>query len=88
MVSVLDPAVLLTVAWLVVLFVAVWRYRWGDLPPTRALLVVAAGLLWLAYSLTQLAALLTPPYDDFLVAVSGLTLLVGLSLGWRWWRTR
>ena len=88
MVSVLDPVVLLTAAWLVVLFAAAFRYRWGSLPPTRALLVVASALVWLAYSLTQFSAFLAPPYDDVLVAVAGVVLLAGGTLFVRWWRRR
>jgi len=88
MVSVLEPAVLLTLAWVLALFVVGWRYRMGSLPPTRALVVVAAALMWLAYSLTQLADFLASPYDDVLVAVATVLLLSGASLFWRWWRTR
>ncbi len=88
MVAVTEPAVLLTVAWLLVLFGVAWRYRFGSLPPTRALLLVTAALLWLAYSLFQLAELLSPPYDDALNVASVALLFVGLWLGWRWWRVR
>ena len=88
MVSVLDPAVLLTLAWLVVLFAAGFRYQWGSLPPTRTLVVVSAALFWLAFSLTQLSTFLAPPYDDGLLAVAGLLLLAGAHSFVRWWRRR
>jgi asparagine N-glycosylation enzyme membrane subunit Stt3 len=88
MVSVFDPAVLLTLAWLVVLFAAGFRYRWGSLPPARALVVVSAALFWLAFSLTQVSAFLAAPYDDVLVAVAALLLLGGAALFARWWRRR
>lgn len=88
MVAVTDPAGLLTVAWLLVLFGVAWRYRFGSLPPTRALLLVAAALLWLAYSLLRLGELLSPPYGDVLGVAGGVLLFVGLWLGWRWWRAR
>jgi|GEM_PF-1529266 len=86
MVSVLDPAVLLTLAWVVVLFAAGFRYRWGALPPARALVVFSAALCWLAYSLTQLSAFFAAPYDDVLVAIAGVLLLVGAALFVQWWR--
>ncbi|CQH60888.1 uncharacterized protein HHUB_3318 [Halobacterium hubeiense] len=88
MVSVTDPAVLLTLAWLLVLFATAWRYRFGSLPPLRTLALTAVGLLWLAYSLLQLGDLLSPPYDDVLNVVALLLFLAGLSVGWRWWRAR
>jgi hypothetical protein len=88
MVSVPDPAVLLTLAWLVALFATGFRYQWGSLPPARALVVVSAGLLWLAYSLLRLSSLVAPPYDDALGATSVLLLLAGLWLFSRWWRRR
>ncbi|MGB9964724.1 hypothetical protein [Halobacterium hubeiense] len=88
MVAVTDPAVLLTVAWLLVLFATAWRYQFGSLPPLRAFALVAVALLWLAYSLLQLGDLLSPPYDDVVNVVAVLLFLAGLSLGWRWWRAR
>ncbi|NIB99790.1 hypothetical protein [Halobacterium sp. R2-5] len=88
MVAVTEPAVVLTIAWLLVLFVVAWRYRFGSLPSARAFVLVAAALAWLAFSLLQLADLLSPPYDDALGAVSGITLLVGAWFALRWWRTR
>jgi len=86
--SVHDPAVLLALAWLLALFGAAFRYRWGSLPPARALVVVSAGLFWLAYSLTQLSSFLAAPYDDVLTALSGVLLLGGAWLFARWWRQR
>jgi hypothetical protein len=83
-----DVDVLLALAWLLVLFAAVFRYRWGSLPPVRALLVVGSALVWLAYSLTQLASFLAPPFDDVVVAAAGVLLLAGGSLFVRWWRRR
>ncbi|SEW21977.1 hypothetical protein [Halobacterium jilantaiense] len=88
MVSVLDPAVLLTLAWVAVLFAAGFRYRWGSLPPVRALVVFSAALFWLAYSLTQLSAFFVAPYDDVLVAVAVGFLLGGAALFVQWWRRR
>lgn len=88
MVSVTDPAVLLTLAWLLVLFATAWRYQFGSLPPLRTLALMAAALLWLAYSLLQLGDLLSSPYDDVVNAVALLLFLAGLSVGWRWWRAR
>jgi hypothetical protein len=88
MVPVLDVDVLLALAWLVVLFAAGFRYRWGSLPPARALLVVASALVWLGYSLTQLSAVLAAPLDDAAVAVAVGSLLAGGALFVRWWRRR
>jgi|AntRauMinimDraft_4_1070384.scaffolds.fasta_scaffold00063_32 hypothetical protein len=88
MVSVLDPVVLLTLAWLLVLFAVVFQYRWGSLPPARALVVVSAALFWLAYSLTQLSSFLAAPFDDVLVGLAGLLLLAGATSFVRWWRRR
>jgi len=85
---VFDLDVLLALAWLVVLFAAAFRYRRGSLPPVRALLVVGSALVWLAYSLTQLASFLAPPFDDVLVAVAAVLLLAGGSLFARWWQRR
>lgn len=88
MVPVLDVDVLLALAWLVVLFAAGFRYRWGSLPPARALLVVASALVWLGYSLTQLSAFLAAPFDDAAVAVAVGFMVVGGVLLVRWWRRR
>jgi len=88
MVAVTDPAVLLAVAWLLVLFGTAWRHRFGSLPPLRALLVTSAALLWLSYSVGQVAGLLAPPYDDALGVVSVVLLVAGLWLAWRWRRAR
>ncbi|MDH5019210.1 hypothetical protein [Halobacterium rubrum] len=86
MVPVLDVDVLLALAWLVVLFAAGFRYRWGSLPSARALLVVASALVWLGYSLTQLSAFLAAPFDDVAVAVAVGFLVAGGVLLVRWWR--
>ena len=86
--SALDVDVLLAVAWLVVLFAAGFRYRWGSLPPARALLVVASALVWLGYSLTQLSAVLAAPLDDVVVWVAVGFLVAGGWLFVRWWRRR
>lgn len=86
--SVFDPAVLLTAAWLLVLFGVGWRYRWGSLPPARTLLLLGVALFWLAFSLTQVAALVTPPYDDVVVLVAAVLFLAGGTASWRWWRAR
>ncbi|MCD2202797.1 hypothetical protein [Halobacterium sp. KA-6] len=88
MVAVTDPAVLLTLAWLLVLFGVAWRYQFGSLPPTRALVLTSAALLWLAYSLLQIGDLLSSPYDDVLNVVAIAFIVAGLSVGWRWWRAR
>jgi len=88
MVSVLDPPILLALAWLVALFAAGFWYRWGSLPPARALVVVSAALLWLAFSLTQLSSLLAPPHDDVLSVLAAVLPLAGATLLVRWWRRR
>lgn len=88
MVSVFDPAILLTAASLLVLFGVGWRYHWGSLPPVRTLLLVGVALFWLAYSLTQVAALVRPPYDDVGVALAVVLFFGGATACWRWWRAR
>lgn len=88
MVAVTEPAVALTVAWLLVLFAVAWRYRFGSLPPARALVPVAVALAWLSFSLLQLADLLVPPYDDTAAVVAVLSLLAGAWFALRWRRAR
>ena len=81
--ALVSPLVLAPTLVLLAAFVAGWQYRFGDLPPVRASVVVALAALGTAYSVASLPELLSEPVASLAVVVAAFALL---SVGRYVWR--
>jgi hypothetical protein len=82
----------LVAGYLLILGLAVIRYRYGELSSQRVLLFIGMSLTWLSYGLgqlTQAGPISTgTPLNYALDGLSVLLLLSGLYAMYRWWRVR
>ncbi|MFD1643729.1 hypothetical protein [Halohasta litorea] len=59
---------------LLAVFVASWRYQFGELPPLRATAVVGLGALIVVYSLASIPEVLADPLH-YAVVIAGMLVL-------------
>ena len=69
-----GPALVVLVA-----FVGLWYYRFGELPPARAVVVVALASLFLVYSLVSLSTLVAEPVESVAILLTVLLVLAAVQ---------
>jgi peptidoglycan/LPS O-acetylase OafA/YrhL len=75
MVDLAAPVVQAPALAVLVAFAGLWYYRFGDLPPARAVAVVALASLFVVYSLVSLSPLTEGPVGSVAVLLAVLLVL-------------
>lgn len=78
----------LATGWLVVFGVGVYQYRRARRSRERVYMIASVTAVWLAFSLVQVAPILTGGGETAVVAIAVALLCVGVATGVRWWQRR